>query len=157
MLTRFGLALLWAAFLTVSLGFGQKAGPTKAHATRPNLRERAAKGDAEAQFNLAKMYETGRSGYKKDYAQAEHWYRLAANQGDIYAQASLAILYRFGKGVQQNYVEAYKWFYLATAHSRGPDQESIQELQNATAARMNPAQIAEARRLASEWRPKTTQ
>lgn len=141
----------------VSLVFGQTAEPAKAHATRPNLRERAAKGDAEAQFNLAKMYETGRSGYKKDYAQAEHWYRLAADQGDVYAQASLAILYRFGKGVHQNYVEAYKWFSIATAHSTGPDQESIQELQNATAARMTSEQVAEARRLASEWKPKTAQ
>lgn len=131
-----------AVLLLASAGYGQ------------NLKERAARGDAEAQFNLAKMYETGRSGYKKDFAEAERWYRLSAEQGDPFAQASLAILFRFGKGVPQDLVQALMWFTLAASQTTGGDQESIAEMRDATAARLSAEQITEARRLASEWKPK---
>lgn len=121
---------------------------------KPTLRERAAGGDAEAQFTLAKNFEAGRGGLKKDYTAAEHWYRLAAEQGDVFAQASLAILYRFGKGVPQDFVQAYRWFYLAAANSTGGEQDSIAEMRDATAAHMTKQQIDEALRMAREWRPK---
>jgi len=76
---------------------------------RERLLERALKGDAEAQFDLGKNYEAGRMGLRRDLTEAEHWYRLAAEQGDPFAQASLAILYGFGKGVPQDLVQAYMW------------------------------------------------
>ena len=123
-------------------------------APKLSLRERAAKGDPEAQFNLAKNYEAGRGKLKKDYAEAERWYRRAAEQGDPFAQASLAILFRFGKGVNRDYVEAYKWFYLAASRTTGSDQESILELRDSTAARMTAEQVTEASRWAREWKPK---
>jgi len=137
----------WALLLALSFSAGQDA-------HRLSLRERAEKGDAEAQFNLAKNYEAGRGGLKKDYAEAERWYLRAAEQGDPFAQASVAILFRFGKGVAQDYVEAYRWFYLAASRTTGSDQESILELRDSTAARMTAAQLAEALRLAREWKAK---
>ena len=137
---------MFAAVLSLSAG---QAPPQKL-----SLRERAANGDAEAQFNLAKMYEAGRGGLKQDYVEAERWHRLAADQGDPYAQASLGILLRFGKGVAQNDIEAYKWFYLAASHTSGGERESIVELRDSTAARMTPREIAEATRLAREWKAK---
>ena len=143
MLTRSVGVLL----LALSFGAGQDA-------RRLSLRERAEKGDPEAQFNLAKNYEAGRGGLKKDYAEAQRWYLRAADQGDPFAQASLALLFRFGKGVAQDYVEAYKWFYLAASRTTGSDQESILELRDSTAARMTAEQLAEASRLAREWKPK---
>ena len=121
---------------------------------RPSLRERAAKGDPEAQFNLAKNYEAGRGGLKKDYAEAERWYRRSAEQGDPFAQASLGLLFRFGKGVAQDYVEAYKWFYLAASRTTGSDRDSIVELRDSTAAHLTAEQIAEAAQWAREWKPK---
>jgi TPR repeat protein len=138
---------VWVLLLALSVSAAQEA-------PRVSLRERAEKGDPEAQFNLAKNYEAGRGGLKKDYAEAERWYLRAADQGDPFAQASLAILFRFGKGVVQDYVEAYKWFYVAASHTTGSDQESILELRDSTAARMTPQQLAEASRLAREWKPK---
>ena len=124
------------------------------HAQTPSLRERADKGDADAQFNLGKMYEAGRGRYQKDYAEAARWYRASAEQGDAFAQASLGILYRFGKGVPQNYVQAYMWFQLAASQDTEGAEESIAEMHDAAAARMSPQQIAEAVRLAREWKPK---
>ncbi len=145
--------LLLAGLLSASVSYGQAPG-APGQTPRPSLRERAAGGDAEAQFNLAKNYEAGRAGLKKNYVEAEHWYRLAAEQGDPFAQASLALLYRFGKGVRQDYVQAYMWFSLATSGTSGADQESIAELRDAAAARMSQEQIAEALRAAREWRTK---
>lgn len=123
----------------------------------PKLKERAAQGDAEAQFNLGKMYEAGRGGLKKDPAEAERWYRRAAVQGDPFAQASLGILFRFGKGVTQDYVQAYKWFWLAASRTSGGEQESIAEMRDATAARMTPQQMEAARAQAREWKPVAAQ
>lgn len=125
---------------------------------KPSLRERAAKGDPEAQFNLAKNLETGRAGYRKDFREAEKWYRQAAEQGDPYAQASLGILYRFGKGnVPQDLPQALLWFTLAADRTQGADRESIVELRDAAAARLSPEQIAESTRRAKEWQPRKAQ
>ena len=38
------------------------------------------------------------------------WYRKAAEQGDTEAQVSLGIMYVYGQGVIQDYVEAVRWF-----------------------------------------------
>src|SRR5260370_15937288 len=92
---------------------------------RERLLERALKGDADAQFDLGKNYEAGRIGLKRDFAQAEHWYREAANQGDPFAQASLGILYGFGKGVSPDLVQALMWYELAAGHTTGGDRVSI--------------------------------
>lgn len=148
MRTRCILGLL----LTVAGAQAQVEAP-RSSPPKPSLRARAEKGDAEAQFNLAKNYETGRAGLKKDFLEAEHWYRQAAQQGDPFAQASLAILFRFGKGVPRDYVEAYKWFYLAANQTTGADRESIVELRDSTAARMTADQVSEAVRRARDWKP----
>ena len=145
-MTRCNRALLLTVFLTCCFSFAQ--------APRLTLRERAAAGDAEAQFNLGKMYEAGRGGLKQDYAEAERWYRRSAEQGDVFAQASLGILHRFGKGVRQDLVQAYMWFELAASPASEGALESIAEMREAIAARMTPEQISEARRLAREWKPK---
>jgi TPR repeat protein len=52
----------------------------------------ADQGDADAQFNLGVMYDTGR-GVPQDDAEAERWYRLAADQGDANAQSNLGVMY----------------------------------------------------------------
>lgn len=145
--------LLTFALATCSLSVPLQAQPPDGP-RRPSLRERAAHGDSEAQFNLAKMYEAGRGGLKQDYVEAEKWYRSSAEQGDVFAQASLGLLYRFGKGVPQDYVKAYQWFYLAASHAGEGERESIEELRDGTAAKMKPEQIEEAKRWASEWKPK---
>lgn len=132
-------------------------GQINAQAPRASLRERAAAGDADAQFSLAKNYEAGRAGLKKDYVEAERWYRRAANQGEPYAQASLGILFRFGKGVPQDLAQAHMWFSLAANRTTGADRESILELLHSTAARMDPKQVSEALRRAQEWKPATSQ
>ena len=115
-------------------------------AGRPNLRQRAESGDPDAQFLLAKNYESGRTGLKKDYTQAAYWYRIPAEKGDPFAQASLGLLYRFGKGVALDLPEAYFWLGLATARTTGADSESLAEYRDAVAAKLTQEQIVSAKK-----------
>jgi len=121
---------------------------------RERLLDSALKGDAEAQFELGKNYETGRIRLPKDFTQAERWYRAAANQGDPYAEASLGLLYQFGKGVHADLVQALMWYEVAIARATVADRDSIIDLRNDIVTAMTPAQIAEARRRASEFKPR---
>ena len=121
---------------------------------RERLLESALKGDAEAQFELGKNYETGRIGLPKDFVQAERWYRASANQGDPYAQASLGLLYQFGKGVHADLVQALMWYEVAIARASPADRDSIIDLRNDIVTGMTPAQLAEAHRLARAFRPR---
>ena len=113
-------------------------------------------GLAFAQFNLGVMYDNGQ-GVLQDYTEAVTWFRKAADQGHAPAQADLGVMYAHGQGVPQDYVQAHKWFNLAAARLPASDAEmrnlAVKE-RDAVAAKMTPAQIAEAERLAREWRPK---
>jgi len=119
------------------------------------LRPLAAQGDAAAQYNLGLMYDEGR-GVTRDDAQAVNWYRKAADQGDANAQNNLGFMYAEGRGVAQDYVLAYMWINLAAARMP-PGGENTREnavkARDGIAAKMTPEQIAEAQRLAREWKP----
>jgi len=110
----------------------------------------AEQGDAEAQCNLGYMYKGGK-GVPQDDAEAARWYRLAAVQGLDRAQFNLGIMYATGRGVQQDYVQAYLWFSLAAAQGHGSAQKFRD---NVLAEDMTPAQLANAQRLAREWKLK---
>ena len=62
-------------------------------------------------------------------------------------------MYAKGQGVPQDYVQAHKWFNLAAATSTSkPDHDNAVKARDNVAARMTPAQIAEAQKLAREWK-----
>jgi uncharacterized protein len=103
-------------------------------------------GDADAQFNLAVMYDDG-EGVPVNDAEAVKWYRLAAEQGHTKAQTNLGVMYYYGEGVPVNYVQAYKCFSLSAALG---DENSDGNL-DIIASDMTHDQIAEAQRLAAEW------
>lgn len=66
-------------------------------------------------------------------------------------------MYYYGRGVPQDYVEAHKWYILAAANYPASETESrnmAAKNRDGVAAMMTPAQIAEAQRLAREWKPK---
>jgi hypothetical protein len=121
---------------------------------RPPLRERAAAGDPDAQFTLGKNYEAGRGGLKIDYAEAARWYEKSAAQGNIYAQASLGILYHSGKGVARDNLQAEVWFMISAEHAPAGDRDTIAEMRDSVAEHLTAAQIEEARRLAKSWKAK---
>jgi TPR repeat protein len=109
----------------------------------------ADQGNAAAQLSLASMYSKGR-GVPQSDAEAVTWYRRAADQGEAWAQTNLGAMYARGQGVPRDYVTAYMWFDLSAAQG---DQVAVSD-RDAAARRMTPEQIAEAQKLAREWKPK---
>src|SRR5215470_8947952 len=111
-------------------------------------RSLADQGEVDAQYNLGVMYDKGQ-GVTRDYAVAVGWFRKAADQGFAPAQLSLGVMYENGWGVTRNHVIAHMWFSLAAV--RG-DRDAARN-QDIAAAKLTPAQIAEAQRLFREWDP----
>jgi len=109
----------------------------------------ASQGDVGAQYNLGVMYDNGR-GVPQNYAEALNWYRLAADQDHALAQRNLGSMYYKGEGVPQDYVRAHMWLNLSATQG---DQDAAKS-RDIVAKLMTPAQIAEAQKLAREWRPK---
>jgi hypothetical protein len=78
--------------------------------------------------------------------------RWSADRGDPDGQNKLGGYYEIGYGVAKDYVQADMSYILAAAagNDRAPEnRDHIETL-------MTPGQIAEARRLASEWKPNPT-
>jgi len=81
----------------------------------------AQNGSVAGELRLAAFYRDGAKGCPRDMALAAQWYRKAAEQGDVTAQGILGVLYSYGQGVKQDYVEAYFWLDVA-ASAAGPEQ-----------------------------------
>jgi TPR repeat protein len=120
------------------------------------IRKAAEQGLAEAQYELGYAYRVG-SDVPQNYAEALRWYRKAADQGHFVAQYALGGMYWFGGAVPENLVQAHMWFNIAATNTCcGNDRVLRQNAANnrdAVAREMTPAQIVEAQRLASEWKP----
>jgi uncharacterized protein len=111
--------------------------------------------------------------FSQDYAEAFRWYRRAANKiyerpGDTWIhspQYNVGAMFALGRGTAQDYVQALMWFTLAAAFgdTKAPGPLGIEmvntskytslEQRERLVALMTSAQIAEAERLAREWRP----
>ncbi len=115
----------------------------------------AEQGDAISQYILGNAYSSGGNMYSGGQdvppsdGKAARWYRSAAEQGYLLAQSALAWMYLRGDGVPQDYVLAHMWFSLAAAQG----SNSAKEQRDIVADRMTPDQIAEAQRMAREWKP----
>ena len=120
-------------------------------------RKAAAQGIASAQFNLGLMYDK-RQGVPQNFVEAVNWYRKAAEQGNAEAQYNLGMMYFAGLGVPKDYAVAHMWFHLATSRypaSEKAKRERAEVSRDIAASKLTPGQIAEAQRLAGEWKPKT--
>jgi TPR repeat protein len=107
-----------------------------------------------AQFYLGVMHRDAQ-GVPQNYAEALKWFGKAANGFIPGAQSALSHMYYYGQGVPQNYVYAHMWANLAAANpnsTKAARDEAVHD-RDVFARTMTPAQIAEAQKLASEWRP----
>jgi TPR repeat protein len=142
--------------------FGEDLGvPRDDAAALTWYRKAANQGYAKAQFNLSFLYMLGR-GVPEDQAASTSWARKAANQGYPAGQYMLGLSYLYGVGVPQDYLTAYMWFYLADADKlEGIELAEVVKFKDGIAAgiteaatNMTAAQITEAQKRASEWKPK---
>jgi uncharacterized protein len=132
----------------------------------------ADQSSAYAENVIGVAYEQGLH-VSQDTAEAFRWYRRAANKiydrpGDTWIhtpQYNIAAMYASGRGTAQDNVRALMWFNLAIAFgdTKPPDPFGVKLVNTSTTtapeqrdrlmALMTSAQIAEAERLAREWRP----
>ena len=77
-----------------------------------------------------------------------------ARDGHAQAQSNLGYMYNIGNGVPQDYVQSHMWRNLAASRATGADAKHFAEVRDSVAASMTRDQIAEAQRLAREWKPK---
>jgi hypothetical protein len=101
------------------------------------------------------MYLDGRGVPQSDEEGAK-WYRLAAEQGFTQAQLDLALAYLAGRGVPVDKVQAYMWFSLAAANvAPGNERDELIRVRDQVLAnKMTPAEIAKAKKMVSDWKPK---
>jgi uncharacterized protein len=109
----------------------------------------AEQGHAGAQVNLGTIYLVGHGFYQSDQL-ALFWFRKAAEQKKALAFAKLGLMYARGQGVSRDLIQAHMWYDLAAAN--GVWQAA--EARDALAQQMTPVLIAEAQKLAREWKPK---
>ncbi len=140
------------------MGFSSEWGteaPLDIHEAARWFRLSADQGNTDAQRSLGDLYETG-DGVVQDYVEATELYTAAAEKGDDAAQEDLARQYLEGHGVPRDLVQAHVWYNLAaSAHVGDEVRERRKAGREAAAKEMTPAQIAEAQRLAREWKPKS--
>ena len=67
-------------------------------------------------------------GVTKDYAKAMEWYRKAADQGNMYGEFNIGLLYEFGYGVTKNLDEAAKWYRRAANQGMERAKTKLKEL-----------------------------
>ena len=74
------------------------------------FKAKALQGDAELQYNLGEYYSSYRL---RSYKEAEKWFSLAAEQGNIPALTTLASWYLHGRYVTKDVQKGVKFYELA--------------------------------------------
>jgi TPR repeat protein len=116
------------------------------------LMVRAEQGDARAETYLGVMYLRGQ-GVPQNFEAAADWLHRAAESGAPAAQYFLGLMYDKGEGVAQDFVLAQAWLNLAVAHAEPGWRTGWVLIRDAVASKMSRAELAEAQRLALDWRP----
>ena len=74
----------------------------------PILKQAAELGNAEAQYNLGYIYQSG-IGVEKDNVKAVKWFSQSADQGFIDGQYQMMMAYGTGNGVSQDFKKAFSY------------------------------------------------
>ena len=87
----------------------------------------AASGEGERSTDLQPsllgcFFHAGRGGLEKDPDRAAHWYRKAAEQGHVNAQAMLGRMSYLGEGVPPSSAEAIRWYRKAASQGDAGSQ-----------------------------------
>ena len=120
--SRVWLLVLVFVVLSVSVSFG---------ATREEfsaMLKKAQRGDAEAQFEVARMYFDGK-GVEENPKKGAEWILKAANNGHAEAQSVAGVMYFLGVGIKKDYKKAREWLEKAAPHLNDPhiDTDSAEQ------------------------------
>ena len=150
------LIVLVAIWSVPVLAHAQDEAPTSPDENYETVTVMAMTGEPEALSILGRTFEDGWWGVTPDAAVSVRWHTLAAEQGNANSQKQLGIAYGLGRGVLQDYEQAYKWFALAGLRLSGEEFTSVQESRDMMLAMLkSPSQLAASKQLARDWRPLT--
>lgn len=116
----------WAAYFLLGLLFCPSWGEGLNSAPKfsEELRNKAADGDADAQFQLGDCYFFG-LGVPKDMREGASWYRKAAEAGQMKAQFNLGGCFHEGMGVEPDLMAAIQWWRKSAGQDYAPAEISI--------------------------------
>ena len=103
----------------------------------------AVQGDANAQYNLGVMKDTG-DGILENNQAALKWYTLAAAQGVALAQNALGVIHLQGDGVLKDINRGHMWLILSAYNGSDLGAKN----RDAITKQMTPAGIAETQKMA---------
>jgi uncharacterized protein len=86
----------------------------------------------------------------QDYEAAAKWFHRSADQENPVSQFMLSSMYNQGRGVPKNIVTAHMWLILSSAEG----VRYALKARELNEQEMSLAQVAEAQKLAREWKPK---
>ena len=113
-------------------------------------KQKAEKGDVDAQYHLAMLYDFGR-GTEKNDAEAARWCRKAAEKGHAEAQFSLAQTLRLGEAVAPDMKEAFAWFMKSALQGYAEAEHALSVCyQNGDGVKANEEEARKWRRKAAE-------
>jgi localization factor PodJL len=105
------------------------------------MRKVADQGYAPAEFYMAKLYEDGDAGIKKDLTEARRWTQRAADAGDPKAMHNLGLYYFHGDGGAKNVAMAASWFRRAADLGLVDSQYNLAQLyEEGLGVSQNPAE-----------------
>jgi len=130
------------------------------------FRKAAEQGHDKAQYKLGYMYYEGQ-GIPQDYTEAIKWFQASAEQGNPDSQYQLGFIYAYGNGAPVDSLQAYIWSSLACTYfiqdeANRPRPTNVPprpphpacSVRDFAASVLSPERLAEAQRLAREWKPK---
>ena len=92
--------------------------------TIATLKTKAEKGNAQAQFLLAKRYLEG-EGVPVNLTESFHWFHKAAEQGHTEGECQLGVRYVQGEGTPKDYEAGIDWFRKAAAQGNADAQYNL--------------------------------
>jgi len=129
-------------------GISQRLEPDPIIARQIYAHAAAYFGDAEAQYQLARMHQRGLGG-DANLRQAARWYKLAARKGHAGAQAQFGLLLLKGEGTRRNSVKGLMW--LSLARRQAADNASIVALYQEAFSSAHEEERVTAMAMADKW------
>jgi hypothetical protein len=108
------------------------------------IKAAAERGDMMAQFTMGDYYSIPVGRIVQDDFEASRWYLKAARRGVLEAQKKVMTRYYFGKGLENNLIEAYAWSLVAGER----DDDARKSAWNLSVHRMAPDDMETGKRRA---------
>ena len=97
------------------------------HKVPPALLAKAQAGDAEAQYEVGRIFSAGESGVEKDDVAAFHWFKRSAEQNNPKGENAVGVSYEGGNGVAKDYAQALVWLRKAAAQGDAKGENNLGE------------------------------